>query len=95
MNSQVFKLPENLDLTFAAPLRAHLAALLGQPLTIDASNVQRLGGLCMQVLLAAGIAWGQHGDELRVLNPSDTFISSMKQMGIDDFGAWIQERAAV
>lgn len=94
MNTQTFRLPENLDLTFAAPLRAHLAALLGQPLTIDASNVQRLGGLCMQVLLAAGIAWGQQGDELRVLNPSDTFISSMKQMGIDDFSAWIQERAA-
>lgn len=95
MSTQTFKLPEHLDLTFAAPLRAHLAALTGQPLTIDASNVERLGGLCLQVLLAAGIAWGQQGDELRVLNPSDAFNNSMKIMGIEDFGAWIQERATV
>ena len=93
MEAQVFRLPEHLDLTFASPLRAHLAALIGQPLTIDASNVQRLGGLCLQVLLATGIAWAQQEDELRILNPSDAFINSMKLMGIEDFSAWIQERA--
>jgi len=95
VETQVFKLPEHLDLTFAAPLRAHLAALIGQPLFIDAANVQRLGGLCLQVLLAAGVAWGHQGDELRVINPSEAFMSAMKLVGIDDFGAWFQERQTV
>ncbi len=94
MSAQTFHLPEVLDLTAAAPLRAHLAALTGAPLNVDASGVQKIGGLCLQVLLAAGAAWASQGQELRVLEQSDAFMDGVRFMGITDINAWIEERQA-
>ena len=42
-----------LDLKAAGPLRGALLERRGHPLELDAADVQRLGGLCLQVLLAA------------------------------------------
>jgi len=47
------QLIENLDLKAAASLRSDLLSLRHTPLDIDASDVQRLGGLCLQVLMSA------------------------------------------
>jgi chemotaxis protein CheX len=46
-----------LDLGAAERLHGQLMALRGQPLEIDASQVERLGGLCLQVLLSARNTW--------------------------------------
>ena len=60
-----------LDLSAAMPLRALLLAHRGADLDLDASEVQRLGGLCLQVLLAARRTWEADGSKLRIVNVSD------------------------
>ena len=69
----VLELPEVLDLKAAAPLHAQILELRGAPLTIDASKVQRLGGLCLQVLVAADAAWKSDDQDLTLAQPSPEF----------------------
>ena len=59
-------LPENLDLKAAAPLKAALLARRGAPIEIEADQVRRFGGLCLQVLLAARKAWDRDGQPFSI-----------------------------
>jgi chemotaxis protein CheX len=74
------ELPGVLDLAAAAPLLAELRSRRGGAMTLDGSNVQRLGGLCLQVLLAAREAWRADGCEFR-LQTSDAMAQGLRQMG--------------
>lgn len=62
-----------LDLGAAERLHAQLSGLRGQPLDIDASQVERLGGLCLQVLISARDTWHADGQPARVSQPSPAF----------------------
>lgn len=77
--SAPFLLPRVLDLGAAGPLWSALAGLRGQSLTLDASEVERFGGLCLQVLLAARTAWA--GDGFQIINPSPAFCAGAELMG--------------
>ena len=57
----------------AAPLQAELLAHRGQDLDLDATAVVRLGGQCLQILLAAKRTWQADGREVRLLNVSNAF----------------------
>lgn len=70
-----------LDLKAAAPLKEALDARRGAPLDLDASKVERVGGLCVQILIAAATAWGAAGQKLRVINASDAFRDDMRRLG--------------
>ena len=70
-----------LDLQAAEPLRAELMALRGRPLIIDASQVSRLGGLCLQVLMSARKMWAQDGVSLMVDQPSSAFSEQLTGFG--------------
>jgi len=70
-----------LDLQAADPLRAELLALRGRPLRVDASQVSRLGGLCLQVLLSARATWAEDGLPLSVEQPSEGFIEQLAAFG--------------
>jgi chemotaxis protein CheX len=74
-------LPAILDLQAAEPLRAELMALRGRPLNMDASQVARMGGLCLQVILAARQTWAADGVAIRVDQPSDAFIEQLGAFG--------------
>lgn len=71
----------NLDLQAAEPLRAELMALRGRPLTIDAADVNRLGGLCLQVLMSARRIWSEDGHSLTVDQPSSAFTEQLAGFG--------------
>lgn len=73
-------LASTLDLAAAKPLWAELNAARAQPLTIDASAVERLGGLCLQVLLAARRAWQADGVAFSITNPSQAFTDAVRLM---------------
>jgi len=75
------ELPENLDLKAAGPLRAALLELRGSPVQIDASKVQRLGGLCLQVLLSAQATWAADGHDLTISAASSAFAEGSGRMG--------------
>jgi chemotaxis protein CheX len=62
-----------LDLIAAERLHAQLVGLRGQPLEIDASAVERMGGLCLQVLLSAQKTWEADGGSVRFNAVSPAF----------------------
>jgi chemotaxis protein CheX len=74
-------LPSNLDLQAAEPLRAELMALRGRPVDLDASQVNRMGGLCLQVLLSARATWSADGLPLRLEQPSEAFTEQLAAFG--------------
>ena len=78
------QLPAVLDLGAAGPLWAALNARRGQPVELDASGVERLGGLCLQVLLAAQKQWNADGAAFSVVNPSPAFSDGTTLMAAPD-----------
>ncbi|MGZ3370056.1 MAG: STAS domain-containing protein [Caulobacteraceae bacterium] len=62
-----------LDLGAAERLHARLLELRGQSLDIDASQVERLGGLCLQVLISARNTWRAHGQTAAIGQTSSAF----------------------
>ena len=56
-NFTVLQLPATLDCKEAPLLLSRLRALRGQAVKLDASRVNRLSGLCLQVLLSARNTW--------------------------------------
>jgi chemotaxis protein CheX len=77
----VVSLPPVLDLQAAEPLRAELMSLRGRPLSLDASQVNRLGGLCLQVLMSARKIWVEDGVSLMVDQPSSGFSEQLAAFG--------------
>ena len=77
----VLKLAEVLDLKAAGPLRDALISARGAPVHLDASGVQRIGGLCLQVLMSARTTWTLDGAALRVVTPSTEFTDGLALFG--------------
>ena len=71
-----------LDLTAAKPLFEALQAVRGQAIVICAKNVERIGGQCLQVLLAASKAWRDDGHGFEITNSSEDFISGLQTFGL-------------
>jgi chemotaxis protein CheX len=78
-----YELPAHLDLVAAAPLRSEILARRGQPLDLDGAAVQRMGGLCLQVLLAARAAWAADNQPFRLLAPSPALREAISTLGAD------------
>lgn len=74
-------LDEVLDIGAARPLTEALKARRGADLEVDASGVRRLGGLCLQALLAADAAWAADGRRLVIAAPSLGFTEALDLMG--------------
>lgn len=79
--SAVIALPAVLDLRAADPLKTQLLAVRGQDAAVDASAVERMGGLCLQVLLSALQTWRADGQALTFVNVSEAFASQWSAFG--------------
>jgi len=79
-------LPAVLDLQQAGPLRDQLLALRGQSVIIDGSAVERLGGLCLQVLISAQQTWARDGLSLIIDEASESFANQWNAFGASDLG---------
>ena len=77
----VVALPAVLDIQAAEALRGQLLGARGQPLTIDGSAVERLGGLCLQVLLSAQRTWAADGQALAIDPASEAFTDQWNAFG--------------
>jgi chemotaxis protein CheX len=75
------QLPSVLDVKAASALQRQFLARRGAALQVDASHVERVGGLCLQVLLAAQAAWANDRQVLVFANPSQEL-----RAGLDAFG---------
>jgi chemotaxis protein CheX len=76
------QLPQVLDLTAAGPLTEQLLALRGADLSLDASQVMRLGGQCLQVLLSCTATWRKDGAALELVEPSAELAEALQQFGV-------------
>ncbi|NBB66228.1 STAS domain-containing protein [Pseudomonas sp. ODNR1LW] len=85
--SDVIVLAPVLDMNAAEPLKAEVLAKRGQAVTLDASNVERLGGLCLQVLLSAKKTWAADGAELKIEPQSEGFSEQWAAFGAPDLNA--------
>ena len=79
--STLIALPAVLDLRAAEPLKAQILAVRGQEALLDVSAVERLGGLCLQVLLSAIASWRADGQALTFINVSEAFASQWSAFG--------------
>lgn len=86
-------LPAVLDLRAAASLKSELLARRGGPLTLDASGVERLGGLSLQVLLSALKTWAADGCALTIAPASEAFADQCRAFGAVSLTAAIGEPA--
>ncbi|CAM5402679.1 STAS domain-containing protein [Frigidibacter albus] len=75
-------LAPRLDLPAASPLSEAIRASKGQALNLDAGNVAHLGGLCLQVLLAAAASWRAAGQTLRINPRSQAFEDAVAMFGL-------------
>jgi len=86
------RLAATLDLKAAAPLLRELTAARGADLALEAGDVRRLGGQCLQVLLAAQAAWARDGHALEIREPSPAFVEGVALMGAAGrFGLELQQ----
>lgn len=86
--SEVFALPSRLDSSGALPLMQGLLARRGQSLTLDASGVDLVGALALEVIIAAGRQWAADQQELVIAGPSDRFAAACDAMGLSTSAPW-------
>ena len=80
-DTHTLALTDTLDVNAAAPLTQTLLKLRGQPVALDASQVRRVGGQCLQVLLSARATWAIDGQAFGITAPSTDFTDGLALMG--------------
>lgn len=80
--AQPIVLDSILDLRAAAPLADEFKARRGADIQIDASNVERLGAQCVQVLMSAEKTWTSEGFKLLIVNGSPEFNEGLGVLGV-------------
>ncbi len=75
-------LPSELDMKAASPLKAALAECRGRDVELDGSAVTRLGGQCLQVVLAAVRDWAVDGRSLSIVSPSVALVDHLEMLGV-------------
>jgi len=81
MNATTITLPAILDLKAAGPLKAEIQSHAGVALDLDTSKVERIGGLCLQILLAAAETWRAAGHSFRLINSGEVVRNDAHLLG--------------
>jgi chemotaxis protein CheX len=79
---RVLILDETLDLNAASELARVLIGLRGKPISIDPSQVTRVGAQCVQVLVAASKTWTADGVGFDVMPGSEPFNEGLSLLGL-------------
>lgn len=72
-----------LDLNAAGDLHGKLSAMRGSDLVIDASAVEKVGTLCIQVLMSAQKTWEEEKKSLTFSKMSDALMKTMQLSGVN------------
>jgi chemotaxis protein CheX len=80
---QHLELPPSLDSQASSQLLTAILALRGDDLELDASHARRLGGLCLQILLAARACWAADGHRLTLHNVPEELTAGLSLFGIN------------
>ncbi|MHC3126374.1 chemotaxis protein CheX [Brevundimonas sp. GN22] len=80
-DSAIVSLPAVIDLRTVEQLKADLMAQRGHPVALDASSVERVGGLGVQLLLSAIKTWQADGKSLTFINVSNAMNEQWLSFG--------------
>ena len=75
-------LKQRLDSAAAASLRDALAASGAEDIALDASEVEVLGGLCLELLMCASQVARATGQAFAIANPSEAFADNLARFGL-------------
>lgn len=75
-------LPASLGPTEAAELAEQLRGMRGGPVELEAHDVRRVGGQCVQILLSAAATWRADGAPLRLVEPSPEVAEALRLLGL-------------
>ena len=75
------KLPPSLGIAAADRLARDVAAHRGSALVLDGSEVEHLGGQCLQVLMAAQAAWAADGQAMTIADASPGLRTDLALLG--------------
>ena len=81
-------LPDRLDSSAASALRTDLLGRRGRALILDASGVEMMGALSLEVIIAAGRQWDADGHDLQVQAGSGRYVVCCQVLGIDPLTPW-------
>jgi chemotaxis protein CheX len=81
--AKTLSLDSVLDLNAAGSLHTKLMALRGRDVVIDASAVERVGALCLQVLMSASKTWEEEKFSLTFSKMSDALTKTMQLSGVN------------
>lgn len=87
--------PAVLDLKAAGPLAAAFLARRGADILVDAGEVQRLGGQCLQVLLAAQASWREDRHSWRMQAASVDLLAALELFGVGPEQLFQQEESVL
>lgn len=79
----VLKLPQTLDVAAVRAVREHLLGRRGTTTTVDASEVERIGALGIELLIAAQRQWQKDERVLQLVGPSDAVMDALRDLGLD------------
>ena len=79
---ETYQLPSVLDLKVASSLREQFVGRRGAALRVDASRVERLGGLCLQILIAARTAWAEDRQDFMLDDVSSELTAVLGTFGL-------------
>ena len=68
----------------AGTLRDDLLALRGSDIVLDGGEVERIGGLCLQVLISARKTWALDGKALTLAPVSEALTEQLAAYGCAD-----------
>ena len=74
-------LPAVLDLSAASSLASALLERRGAAVVLDGAGVERVGGQCLQVLLAACATWRADGKDFAIGQASAALVAGLAALG--------------
>jgi len=74
-------LPETMDRKAVLALQRTLLDQRGADAVLDASQVRRMGGLAIEMLIAARKQWQSDGKTLSIRDASDQFVTALEAVG--------------
>ncbi|WP_275788801.1 STAS domain-containing protein [Pararhizobium gei] len=81
--SKILSLAPVLDLNEATTLHGKLMGLRGSNIVVDASAVERVGALCIQVLMAGAKSWEEDKQSFTFSKVSDAFTKTTQLIGVN------------
>ncbi len=81
MTTQVV-LTAKLDSAAAKALRDQILMAKDDDVLLDGTNVEYLGGLCLELLMSAKYLWEKAGKAFAIENPSPNLVENLGRFGL-------------